>query len=87
MVSTIPRHRQGSAVAGRRDHFFTIATLLLSVALAKSTAAILLNRTEAAVLVENNYDDFDILEHMEGCIDNLTAADGRVGEPGVGGTL
>ena len=63
-----------------------VGSLLLFVALAKSTAAILLNRTEAAVLLDNNYDDFDVLDHMEYCIDDLTTADGRGGDPAVGGT-
>ena len=37
----------------RRDHFFSISTLVLSVALARSTAHILTERTEAIVAGED----------------------------------
>ena len=49
----------------RRPHFYKTATLLLSVALAKNTASILLERTEAALLGDANYADLDLLDWAE----------------------
>ena len=49
----------------RRPYFYKTATLLLSVALAKNTASILLERTEAALLGDAAYADLDLLESAQ----------------------
>ena len=49
----------------RRPYFYRTATLLLSVALAKNTASILLERTEAALLGDAAYADLDLLESAQ----------------------
>ena len=63
---------------GRREHLFNTLTLLLSVALANNTAAILLDRSEAALLGEFAYDDFDVLEWTEYCAYEWASVDGMM---------
>ena len=64
--------------------FFSTATLLLSVALAKNTAQILLDKTEAALLGDEQYRDIDILEFAECCYPDWTiaASSGGGADPG-----
>ena len=69
----------GLVPESRRKQFYSMATLLLSVALAKQTAHLLLERTEATLLGENCYGDFDVYDWAEYCFDDWEAVRDRSG--------
>ncbi len=49
----------------KKDHFRNLSSLVLSVALAKSTARILLDKAEAAVVGDSQCYDLDFCEFVD----------------------